>query len=37
VAAGPSVYTDAMCYMYHETEERWHAWALKSEVNQCQG
>ncbi len=37
VAAGPSVYADAMCYMYHETEERWHAWALKSEVDQCQG
>ncbi len=35
VLSGPSAGTDAMCYMYHETRQRWHAWALQSELQQC--
>ena len=33
----PTAYTDAMCYKYHEKERTWHPWALRSEIQQCQG
>ena len=36
VATGPSLYTDAMCYMYREKEGSWHPWSLMSEMPQCQ-
>ena len=26
-------HTDAMCYVYHEKENRWYPWALQSELN----
>jgi hypothetical protein len=31
----PFSYTDVMCYVYHEKEERWLPWALRSEMNSC--
>jgi hypothetical protein len=35
VQRAPSAGDDAMCYMYHEKEELWYPWALKSEVSYC--